>query len=176
MTDTDAIIDDPSELDAIWRKALVRSGIAYLFSRVCVIVGAAIIAAELRADENVRVAKFPWSRWADPHYADKAIPRNAVRPMLDVLTSWWMIWSKPAPVRKGPGHVRCRRRRTVTGGTVWPTTPIPMATSWRWPVPSERSSPGRVAGPAAAGLSPMPVPSRCYGGRDLPADRDDGAG
>jgi hypothetical protein len=105
MTDTDAIIDDPSELDALWRKALVRSGIAYLFSRLCVVVGAALIAAELRADENVRLANYPWSRWADPHYANKAIPANALRPMLDVLTSWDGIWYLRL-VRNGyPRHV-----------------------------------------------------------------------
>ncbi len=105
MTDTDAIIDDPSELDALWRKALLRSGIAYLFSRLCVVVGAALIAAELRADENVRLANFPWSRWADPHYANKAIPGNALRPMLDVLTSWDGVWYLRL-VRNGyPRHV-----------------------------------------------------------------------
>jgi hypothetical protein len=105
MTDTDAIIDDPSELDALWRKALRRAGVAYLFSRLCVIVGAAVIAAELRADENKRIANFPWSRWADPHYADKAIPKNAVRPMLDVLTSWDGIWYMRV-IRLGyPRHV-----------------------------------------------------------------------
>jgi hypothetical protein len=75
-----------------WRKVLVKIGFIYLFSRLCVIVGAALVAAELKADENARVANFPLSKWADPHYADKAIPKSALRPILDVLTSWDGLW------------------------------------------------------------------------------------
>lgn len=89
-----------------WRRILQKAGLVYLFSRLVVIVGAAIVAAELRADENLRVADFPNAPWADPHYADKAIPKSAVRPMLDVLTSWDGAWYLRI-VRLGyPRHVQ----------------------------------------------------------------------
>lgn len=64
----------------------------YVFSRTCVMIGAALVAAELRADANTVAAELPRSPWADPQYVDKAIPRNALKPMLDVLTSWDGIW------------------------------------------------------------------------------------
>lgn len=81
-----------SPTDQAWRTALRKSAVAYLFSRLCVMVGAAIVAAELKADENVRIAAYPKAPWADPHYAQKAIPTSAIRPILDVLTSWDGIW------------------------------------------------------------------------------------
>ncbi|MEY2756155.1 MAG: hypothetical protein RJB65_2513 [Actinomycetota bacterium] len=80
------------ETPTTWRSALRTAGLAYLFSRLCVLIGAALIAAELRADENVRLEKFSTSPWADPDYARKVIPKNALRPMLDVLTSWDGVW------------------------------------------------------------------------------------
>ncbi|MEI8239504.1 MAG: glycosyltransferase family 39 protein [Actinomycetota bacterium] len=76
----------------IWRKVLVKIGFVYLFSRLCVVVGAALVAAELKADENTRLANFPLVKWADPQYADKAIPKSALRPIMDVLTSWDGLW------------------------------------------------------------------------------------
>ena len=79
-------------LAAAWRRILIRTGMVYVFSRVCVVIGAAIVAAELRADENKRLEKFPLAPWADPYYWNKPIPKNAVSPMLDVLTSWDGIW------------------------------------------------------------------------------------
>lgn len=87
MTET-----DPTHHRAAWHLALRRAGLVYLFSRLCVMVGAAIVAAELRADENKRVADFPKAIWADPHYGNKPIPASALRPILDVLTSWDGIW------------------------------------------------------------------------------------
>ena len=75
-----------------WRRALRSAAIAYLFSRLCVIVGAALVASELRADENYRLEKFPLARWADPYYWNKPIPGRASGPMLDVLTSWDGLW------------------------------------------------------------------------------------
>ena len=71
---------------------LGRSGLVYIFSRLCVVVGAAIVAAELRADENYRLEFHSWWPGADPHYAGKVIPKNALRPMIDVLTSWDGLW------------------------------------------------------------------------------------
>lgn len=76
----------------LWRRVLLRTGLVYLFSRLCVIVGAAVVAAELRADANIVDAELPGADFADPHYVDKAIPTNAVKPMLDVLTSWDGLW------------------------------------------------------------------------------------
>ena len=97
---------DPHPTERTWNRILRRTGLVYLFSRLCVVVGAAIIAAELRADENKRLADFPLARWADPHYWNKPIPKNAVTPMLDVLTSWDGIWYLRI-VRKGyPTFVR----------------------------------------------------------------------
>ncbi|MFZ9628292.1 MAG: glycosyltransferase family 39 protein [Ilumatobacteraceae bacterium] len=78
--------------DPVWRRGLVRAAIAYAFSRLCVVVGAALVAAELRADENYRLEKFPLARWADPYYWNKPIPTHASGPMLDVLTSWDGLW------------------------------------------------------------------------------------
>ncbi|HAP74736.1 MAG TPA: hypothetical protein DCR14_01475 [Acidimicrobiaceae bacterium] len=80
------------EAQSVWRSVLIRCGLVYLFSRLCVVVGAAIVAAELRADANKRDADFPRAPWADPYYWDRPIPKNAVRPMLDVLTSWDGLW------------------------------------------------------------------------------------
>lgn len=88
---TDLIEPQPAP-PAVWRRALTTAGLVYLFSRVCVAVGAAIVAAGLRADENLRVEKFPWARWASPYYAGTPIPKNALRPMIDVLTGWDGVW------------------------------------------------------------------------------------
>ena len=94
MTDTTTIDapEAPAHAPLTWRRALQKAGLVYLLSRLCVAVGAGIVAAELKADENKRVADFPFAKWADPHYANKPIPGNALRPILDVLTSWDGIW------------------------------------------------------------------------------------
>ena len=84
---------------------LGKAGLVYVFSRLCVLVGAGIVAAELRADANKLAADGPITApWADPHYADKAIPKSAVRPILDVLTSWDGAWYLRI-VRNGYPHV-----------------------------------------------------------------------
>ncbi len=83
---------DPLNETAAWRGVVRKAGLVYLFSRLCVMVGAAIVAAELRADDNTVTANFPDAPFADPQYASKAIPTSAVRPMLDVLTSWDGLW------------------------------------------------------------------------------------
>jgi hypothetical protein len=75
-----------------WRRALRRAGWVYLFSRLCTVLGAAIVAAELRHDEDVRVKDLPWAPWADPHYADKDIPISMVRLVRDVFTGWDGVW------------------------------------------------------------------------------------
>ena len=83
---------DPLNETAAWRGVVRKVGLVYLFSRLCVMVGAAIVAAELRADDNAVKANFPDAPFADPQYVSKAIPTSAVRPMLDVLTSWDGLW------------------------------------------------------------------------------------
>ncbi len=75
-----------------WHRVLRKAGLVYLYSRLCVIVGAAIVAAELTADDNLVKDKLPGARWADPQYVDRAIPRSATKPILDVLTSWDGLW------------------------------------------------------------------------------------
>lgn len=85
---TSPAVHDP----VAWRRALRSGALAYLFSRLCVMVGTALVASELRADENLRLAKFPLARWADPYYWNKPIPGQASGPMLDVLTSWDGLW------------------------------------------------------------------------------------
>ncbi|MEX0846730.1 MAG: mannosyltransferase family protein [Ilumatobacteraceae bacterium] len=105
-----SITPDSSDIDARrrsagWHRILRRVGLVYVFSRLCVLVGAAIVAAELRADENLRLAELPDAPWADPHYAEKVISSNALEPVLDVLTSWDGNWYLEI-VRHGyPRHV-----------------------------------------------------------------------
>jgi hypothetical protein len=58
-------------------------------SRLCVIAGAAVVAAELRVDANLADERnLPV---ADPHGAGNAAS-SAVRPILDVMTSWDGLW------------------------------------------------------------------------------------
>lgn len=83
---------DPVSDGAAWRQALRKGAYAYLFSRLCVAIGAALVAAELRADDNIIVERFPHAPFADPDYATAAIPKSATSPMLDVLTSWDGVW------------------------------------------------------------------------------------
>jgi hypothetical protein len=65
----------------------------YVLSRLCVLAGAAVVAAELRVDANLADERsLPYS---DPHVIAPPTLSNsgsAVRPMLDVLTSWDGQW------------------------------------------------------------------------------------
>ncbi len=83
-----------------WRTAVLRSLLVYLYSRLCVLVGASLVAAELKADDNYVIAELPNAPWADPQYIQRQIPRSAFRPILDVLTSWDGLWYMRI-VRKG---------------------------------------------------------------------------
>jgi hypothetical protein len=96
-----ATVDDTS---ATWYRILRKAGLVYLFSRICVLAGAAIVAAELRADTNqVKGLDVPF---ADPHLLGRTMPNSAVSPMLDVLTSWDGNWYLRI-VRDGyPRHVQ----------------------------------------------------------------------
>ena len=62
---------------SMWQSFLRRAGVAYLVSRVCVIAGAAIVAAQ-----DVAEAKR----------LGEARPKNAVGLILQVLTSWDGAW------------------------------------------------------------------------------------
>lgn len=60
----------------------------YVMSRLCVLAGAAVVAAELRVDANLAVERgLPVG---DPSGTTNA--GNAIRPILDVLTSWDGLW------------------------------------------------------------------------------------
>lgn len=77
-----------------WRSALRHAGLAYLISRLCVAAGAAVVAAELRADENRVRERLIWGVFdkADPHARTASLPRSATSMILDVLTSWDGQW------------------------------------------------------------------------------------
>ncbi|HQV57615.1 MAG TPA: glycosyltransferase family 39 protein [Ilumatobacteraceae bacterium] len=89
-----AATDSPpaDQTRAVWRRVLGRAGLVYLFSRMCVVVGAGAVAAELRSDANKVDLDLPNSPFADPNYLDKAIPRSGLRLILDTLTSWDGQW------------------------------------------------------------------------------------
>jgi hypothetical protein len=71
-----------------WWMLLVHTLPVYVLSRACVLAGAAVVAAELRVDANLALEReLPV---ADPHGTTNA--GSAVRPMLDVLTSWDGLW------------------------------------------------------------------------------------
>ncbi len=94
------------DADAAWKRVLRRVGLVYLFSRLCVLLGAAIVAAELGADLLKQKADFPNTPFADPNYANRPIPKSAFRPILDVLTSWDGAWYLRI-IRSGyPTHVQ----------------------------------------------------------------------
>jgi hypothetical protein len=78
----------------LWRSALKYAGVAYLFSRLAIMVGAAIVAAELRADENKIKERLVWGFFGkvDPHARSGSLPKSAGSMILDVLTSWDGIW------------------------------------------------------------------------------------
>jgi Dolichyl-phosphate-mannose-protein mannosyltransferase len=93
---------------AAWTQALRRTGLVYLFSRLCVMLGAAIVAAELGADRLRQGVAYPNAPFADPDYATRAIPKSAFKPMVDVLTSWDGAWYVRI-VRFGyPRHVQAK--------------------------------------------------------------------
>ena len=75
-----------------WWRLMWHALPAYVLSRLCVLAGAAVVAAELRVDVNLQDERsLPL---ADPHIVDGTITSttSATRPMLDVLTSWDGLW------------------------------------------------------------------------------------
>ncbi|MBK5333554.1 MAG: glycosyltransferase family 39 protein [Ilumatobacteraceae bacterium] len=90
---------------AAWYRILRKVGLVYMFSRLCVLAGAAIVAAELQVDINQTkgVAGVPF---ADPAVAGRPLPTSALGPISDVLSSWDGIWYMGI-VRDGyPRHVQ----------------------------------------------------------------------
>jgi len=79
---------------SLWRSGLKHAGLAYFLSRLAVMVGAAIVAAELRADENKIKEHLVWGfiGKVDPHARSGSLPKSAGSMILDVLTSWDGIW------------------------------------------------------------------------------------
>jgi hypothetical protein len=71
-----------------WWPMLRHAFPIYVLSRLCVLLGAAIVATELRVDANLADEQGLWT--ADPH--GTANVGSAVRPMVDVLTSWDGLW------------------------------------------------------------------------------------
>ena len=88
--DTPAVLNQRS----LWATALRHAGVAYLISRLCVMVGAAIVAAELRADDNKIRERLVWGfvGKVDPQARSGVLPRSAGSMILDVLTSWDGAW------------------------------------------------------------------------------------
>ena len=71
-----------------WWPMLRHTLPIYILSRLCVLVGAAVVAAELRIDANLADERsLPV---ADPHGTANA--GSAIRPIVDVLTSWDGLW------------------------------------------------------------------------------------
>ncbi|MDW3213100.1 MAG: glycosyltransferase family 39 protein [Ilumatobacteraceae bacterium] len=71
-----------------WWRLLRHTLPIYILSRCCVLAGASVVAAELRVDANLADERnLPI---ADPHGTTNA--GSAIRPILDVLTSWDGLW------------------------------------------------------------------------------------
>lgn len=83
----------PSGAEPRW-TALRQGLLVYLFTRVAVAVGAALVGAEMRADQNRVRERFIWGSppRPDPHARYLEVPRSAVSMILDVLTSWDGVW------------------------------------------------------------------------------------
>lgn len=76
--------------DRNWRKLTIRAFIAYVLSRICVLAGAAVVAANrVKEDQANGVAR----------------PTNAVHKIVDVLTSWDGKWYFAIVRDSYPSHV-----------------------------------------------------------------------
>jgi hypothetical protein len=94
MSDTATHETENSDSSFMWRLALKHAAVAYLVSRLAIMVGAAIVAAELRADENKIKERLVWGFLGkvDPHARSGSLPKSAGSMMLDVFTSWDGLW------------------------------------------------------------------------------------
>lgn len=77
-----------------WRGAILHGLIAYLLSRFAVLLGAGIVAAEMKADDNRVKERMIWGLLTrpDPHLRSMSTPKSATSMIIDVLTSWDGIW------------------------------------------------------------------------------------
>jgi hypothetical protein len=129
MTET---ITAPSQTDdspETWNRILRKVGLVYLFSRLCVAAGAAVVAAELRADINATkgLVDLPYP---DPALNGHEIGNSAVRPILDVLSSWDGIWYLRI-VRLGyPRHVQANVTYNVADARAAFFPTYPMLVRW----------------------------------------------
>lgn len=71
-----------------WWRLFIHTLPVYIVSRLCVLAGAAVVAAELRVDANL--AEERQLPLADPHGAVNV--GSAIRPILDVFTTWDGLW------------------------------------------------------------------------------------
>ena len=79
---------------SLWRQAVRAGLLAYVMSRLAVLIGAAIVGAEMRADHNKIRERLIWGNppRSDPHSRFLEVPNSALSMILDVLTSWDGIW------------------------------------------------------------------------------------
>lgn len=70
-----------------WWAMFVAALPAYVVSRLCVLVGAAAVASEVRVDNNIAIQN---GTTGDPH--SNLTTGSAIRPIVDVLTSWDGRW------------------------------------------------------------------------------------
>jgi len=113
-----------------WRSMVQRAGIAYVITRICVVAGAGIVAAQQVAEQR-----------ADPDFVR---PKSAVRLLVNVFTSWDGAWyqrivtmgyPKVIPPNVTFGELEAR-------AAFFPVFPL-LARSVDWVLPG---------GPVAAGL------------------------
>ncbi len=71
-----------------WWRLLRHALPVYVLSRLCVLAGASVVAAEMQVDANL--AEEQQLPFGDPH--GTANTGSAIRPILDVLTSWDGLW------------------------------------------------------------------------------------
>jgi Gpi18-like mannosyltransferase len=74
--------------DTAWWRLFRHTLPIYIVSRLCVLAGAAVVAAELRVDASL--AEEQLLPLADPHGATNT--GSAIRPILEVFTSWDGLW------------------------------------------------------------------------------------
>lgn len=93
------------DTSATWYRILRKVGLVYIYSRLCVLAGAALVAVELQVDIN-QVKGMPDVPFPDPNIANRPLPSSALAPISDVLSSWDGIWYMHI-VRDGyPRHVQ----------------------------------------------------------------------
>jgi Gpi18-like mannosyltransferase len=88
MTDVDRGDQPATFRDAVWWRLFLHTLPIYIVSRLCVLAGAAVVAAELRVDASL--ADERQLPIADPHGGTNT--GSAIRPILDVFTSWDGLW------------------------------------------------------------------------------------